>query len=115
MNAPHEAAVVAAARSATTLGIAASAYLDAYRGADENRPLRLKAWVGLWGASRWPASASKRSSALKQIATESARFSGDGYRNVRERASQIPEEEYESDAAPQKNRRLIWPKTSCQK
>lgn len=50
MNVPNEPAVAAAAQHSTmTLASAAGFYLDAYLGADENRPLRLNAWVRLMG------------------------------------------------------------------
>ena len=50
MNAPLASAVAAALQSHTaTLAEAATSYLALYRGADENRPLRLNAWVRILG------------------------------------------------------------------
>ena len=49
MNEASGPAVAAVAQDEITLANAASRYLDAYDGRDENRPLRLNAWVRLMG------------------------------------------------------------------
>lgn len=93
MNAPIELAVAAAVQpAAKTLASAARDYLDAYRGADDNRPLRLNAWVRLIGEKPLAdISPEDVEDGLKRLTQEPARvFAGldaDGNRIFRKRGN----------------------------
>jgi integrase len=92
MNAPLETAVAAAVQTAASLADVAGYYLDAYRGRDENRPYRLKAWVRILGdKSLTSITVDDIEDGLRQLADEPARvYAGkdaDGNRVFRKKAS----------------------------
>ncbi len=92
MNAAIEPAVAPAAQPEATLADMATLYLDAYTGRDENRPLRLKAWVRLLGDKPLATiSPDDIEDGLAQLAAEPARvFAGkdaDGNRIFRKKGT----------------------------